>query len=125
VLIAPCPIRLKQGTIREPDVLFLKPERVRLKEPPNGADLVFEIISEGREARERDLQIKRAEYALAGISEYWIVDPEQQSITVLTLNGQQYRENGVFACEDNASSVLLPGFAISVTELFSVGDQLA
>ena len=63
---------------------------VRRKQP-DGADLAIEVVSEGAEARERDLETKRAEYARAGISEYWIVDPQESRITVLTLDGQTSR----------------------------------
>jgi Uma2 family endonuclease len=38
-----------------------------------GADLVVEIVN--RDDPARDLETKRAEYAEAGIPEYWIVDP--------------------------------------------------
>lgn len=49
--------------------------------------LVMEVVSGGPQDRKRDLVIKRAEYAAAGIPEYWIVDPESRRITVLTLVG--------------------------------------
>jgi Uma2 family endonuclease len=50
----------------------------------DGADLVIEVLSKDRD---RDLQMKRLEYAQAGIPEYWIGDPRDQRITVLRLAG--------------------------------------
>ena len=98
VLLAPLPVQLAAGKYREPDLVFLRPERIRsLRGQPAGADLVMEVVSEGRENRERDYRDKRRDYAEAGIAEYWIVDPEQRKVTVLSLDGKDYREHGVFA----------------------------
>ena len=54
-----------------------------------GADLVIEVVSD--QGRPRDLEIKRQEYAQAGIPEYWIVDPQLEQITVLALEGSRLR----------------------------------
>lgn len=43
--------------------------------------LVVEIVSP--ESLKRDYRYKRSEYAALGIPEYWIIDPEQQKITIL------------------------------------------
>src|SRR5687767_2472493 len=46
VLSAPFPVRLKPGKFREPDVVYVRPERiVDLRRQPEGADLVMEIVS--------------------------------------------------------------------------------
>ena len=60
-------------------------------------DLVIEIVSENN--RRHDLVTKRDEYARAGIPEYWIVDPEEETITVLVLKPRRktYVEHGTFA----------------------------
>ena len=47
--------------------------------------LVVEVVSPGKANEERDYRYKRSEYAARGISEYWIVDPQQAKVTVLTL----------------------------------------
>src|SRR6516162_5863516 len=84
----------------------------------DGADLVMEIVSE--DDRRRDLEIKRQEYAQAGIPEYWIVDPQEQRVIVLTLDGQSYRVHGEFVPGMQATSVLLPAFAVDVEAVFAV-----
>ena len=53
-----------------------------------GADLVMEVVSD--DDRRRDVVTKRLEYAKAGIAEYWIVDPQQATITVLKLADGKY-----------------------------------
>jgi Uma2 family endonuclease len=120
VFLAPLPVRLWTGKYREPDVVYLKPGRlVDLREPPTGADLAIEVLSAGEENRRRDLVTKRSEYATAGIPEYWIVDPDQQVVSVLVLDGPTYRVHAQYAPGDAAESVTLPGFSIDVTELFA------
>jgi Uma2 family endonuclease len=120
-LFAPLPVRLGTKKYREPDVIFLKNDRLKdLHKQPEGADLVMEVVSEGEENRLRDLEVKRREYAAAGIAEYWIVDPQERRITVLTLDGQTYREHGVFAPGSAATSALLPGFSVQVEKVFTV-----
>jgi Uma2 family endonuclease len=123
ILFAPLPIRLWSGKIRMPDVVFLRPGRVLdPRQHLQGADLTVEIVGEGKENRERDLETKRAEYANAGVPEYWIADPQEGRITVLVLDGQVYREHGVFGPGSQATSVLLPGFAVSVDAVLAAGQ---
>jgi Uma2 family endonuclease len=82
-----------------------------------GADLVIEVVSP--DDPRRDLEIKRREYAQAGIPEYWIVDPTTALITVLTLAGDRYAVHGEFAAGAQATSLLLPDFAVAVGEVFA------
>lgn len=118
VFFAPLRVRIASEIIREPDVVFLTPERkpVDLTRPPVGADLVIEVISPGARSRERDEVDKRKNYADAGITEYWIVDPENDRITVLGLDGLEYTVLGEYGPGQTAVSKLLPDFTIPVTE---------
>jgi len=81
-----------------------------------GADLVMEVVSP--DAPERDLVEKRREYAEAGIPEYWIVDPRDRSVTVLTLVDHAYREHGRFVPGQEATSALLPDFTVATAAIF-------
>ena len=123
VYCSPMPVHLFPGTFREPDVVFLKSHRIKDKrKPPEGADLVMEVVSPGKEARERDHEDKRADYAKAKIPEYWIVDPKLETITVLTLSGKSYKVHGVFKAGDQAASKLLKGFKVAVSDVFAAGE---
>lgn len=118
VLFAPPRLRLRPGKFREPDLLLL----LDVADPRNqerywdGADLVLEIVS--ADQLECDLGEKRWEYAEAGIPEYWIVDPLNQAIIVLTLDERRYVEHGVFRPGTRATSALLAGFSLAVSDLF-------
>jgi Uma2 family endonuclease len=81
-----------------------------------GADLVLEVVSP--DDRRRDLVLKRAEYAAAGIPEYCIVDPEHGTVTVIRLDEDIYVEDGVYGCGDAAASVLLAGLTVDVASVF-------
>lgn len=119
VVLAPFPVFLGERKYREPDIVFLRPERiVSHRQPPRGADLVVEVMSEGDENRERDSVHKRSDYAAAGIPEYWIVDPQTRTIAVLTLDAGDYHEHGVFGPGMTATSNLLAGFSVPVDDVF-------
>ena len=113
-LFAPLRVRIREGKHREPDLLLVldADDPRRQNAYWLGADMVVEIVSP--DDPERDTKVKRADYAEAGIPEYWIVNPEDESITVLTLGDDGYREHGVFRRGSAASSVLLQGFAVDV-----------
>ncbi len=118
VLFAPLRLHLRPGRFREPDLLLLR----NINDPRNqeafwlGADLVVEIVSPDHPTR--DTVEKRTEYAEAGIPEYWIVDPQSETITVLTLEAGRYTEHGVFRRGTTATSALLLGFEVGVDTVF-------
>jgi Uma2 family endonuclease len=118
VFFAALRLRLKTGKFREPDLLLLlsADDPRRGNAYWNGADLVLEVVSP--DDPDRDLVKKRREYAQAGIPEYWIVNPQAETITVLTLERTKYAEHGVFARGVAATSALLPEFTVSVDEVF-------
>jgi Uma2 family endonuclease len=124
IVTAPMPVKLRAEQYREPDLVYLSHKRVVGKPRfPEGADLVIEVVSEGQMNRQRDLETKRVDYALAGIPEYWIVDPEQRSILVLVLEGTAYRVHGEFNSGVKATSVLLPGLSVAVEAMFAAAEN--
>lgn len=118
VLFAGLPLRISTDKFREPDLLLLQDSRDprRQNEYWHGADLVLEVVSP--DSLERDIVMKRADYAEGCIPEYWIVNPLDETITVLTLRGAAYDEQGVFHRGEVANSVLLPGFSVGVADVF-------
>jgi Uma2 family endonuclease len=75
------------------------------------------VVSEGREAHERDYVIKRAEYLAYGLREYWIVDLQTRVVTVLIRDGDIWVEQ-VYRDEQQAVSLVLPGLAIRLPDLW-------
>lgn len=121
VLVSGMRVRLRKGKYRDPDVFYMKAEHAyrRHEKHWDGADLVMEVVSPDPKDRRRDLVVKRREYARAGIPEYWIIDPEERCILVLTLQDKTYQVHGQFLPGTEATSVLLPGFAVAVEAALS------
>ncbi len=118
-LFAALRLRIRSGKFREPDLLLLlsaKDER-RQNRFWLGADLALEVVSEDKP--ERDLIDKRGDYAEARVPEYWIVNPQSETISVLRLQGDIYEEAGVYRRGQSAASVLMPGFSVVVDDVFN------
>jgi Uma2 family endonuclease len=118
VRFAPLRLRVRAGKFREPDLLLLLSagDPRRQNRFWEGADLAVEVLSEDKP--ERDLVNKRGDYAEARVPEYWIVNPQAQTITVLTLRGDAYEEAGTYRRGESAASALLPDFRVGVTGVF-------
>jgi Uma2 family endonuclease len=121
VQFAPLRLRVREGKFREPDLLLL----LLAADPRRqdrfwvGADLALEVVSEDKP--ERDLVDKRGDYAEARVPEYWIVNPQTETITVLRLRGDAYEEAGAYRRGESATSVLLPEFSVAVSAVFDAG----
>lgn len=82
-----------QAQVRLPDLMILSEALAAMLGDRRGTItrdmppplLVVEVVSPGKANEERDYRYKRSEYAARGISEYWIVDPQQSKVSVLTL----------------------------------------
>jgi Uma2 family endonuclease len=111
--------RLSELCAPEPDVAYVRPERVSLVEEGGmrgGPDIAVEVVS--RESRHRDYEDKRRLYEEAGIPEYWLVDPVQRRVEFLVLEDGRYR---LAPLEANRlfRSRALPGFFIDVDWLLA------
>jgi Uma2 family endonuclease len=80
--------------------------------------LVAEVVSPVDSNRRRDYEAKRTQYQERGIPEYWLIDSEQQSITVLVLENGEYREGGCFKGSDRVVSPTLPTLMLTANQLF-------
>lgn len=114
VFTAPFEMRLLNGrSSREPDLLFVAHghrDRLTAQRLDGPADLVVELISPT--SVRRDSEEKFAEYAEAGIPEYWILDPRprQEGINFYQLTDQgQYREV-IPDADGRYHAAVLPGF---------------
>ncbi len=111
---------------RYPDLTIIREEHVQQLLKRNTIRLsmaspllVVEVVSPGELQRERDYIAKKMQYQDCGIPEYWIVDPQSQTILVLGLTGSSYTEVGSFFGND---LVISPGFRelnLNISEVFS------
>ena len=79
-------------------------------------DLVIEILSEGN--NKADVDEKFNIYEDAGITEYWIVHPIEQTIIVYTLQNNKYIGSKPYTTGETIQSRVLPGLTFEVAEVF-------
>jgi Uma2 family endonuclease len=109
----------------EPDICFFRSEKAaaftskQSKFP--APDLVVEVLSESTEAIDRG--IKFEDYAAHGVGEYWIVDPDQETIEQYLLQDGIYRL-AVKVKTGTIASVVVTGFEIPVRAVFDGAEQL-
>ncbi|MBI1955038.1 MAG: Uma2 family endonuclease, partial [Acidobacteria bacterium] len=79
-------------------------------------DLVVEVLSPS--SFYKDLRRKMAAYAQFGVQEYWIVDPEKQTMELYQRGGEGLQLARQFASQETLESSLLPGFQLGVGSIF-------
>lgn len=118
----------KLHTSRIPDVVVI-PELqwqslqnreavIDLGEPP--PLLVVEVVSPS--TRNTDYRLKVAEYDVLNVLEYWIVDPQEEKVTIFTLAtlpDEGFQEPEIFTGEMKLRSTTFPNLDLSITQLFS------
>lgn len=108
--------------IVEPDLLVVTNDQreILTKRNVRGAPaLVVEILSE--RSSSRDQRSKRALYERVGVREYWIVDPDNNCVSVYRLEKPgrfRFPETLAAATADSLTTPLLPGFALDLVKLF-------
>ena len=83
--------------------------------------LVVEVVSPGKANRERDYVRKRDQYAAAGIPEYWLIDPEAQTIAILALSSGTYAEAGLFHGQEQVVSPTLGSLELTAEQILLAG----
>jgi Uma2 family endonuclease len=124
VFYAPFDVKLSFFTVLVPDLVYFTAQRfaqvVNEKHATAAPDLVVEILSPG--TRRRDTGRKRAVYDREGVREYWLVDPEARSITVLRRPRADAGLTDVttlaLATDDVLESPLFPGLQVPLREVF-------
>ena len=108
----------------EPDLCFFRkevadtfaPDRLKFPAP----DLIAEILSPSTKRHDRG--IKKRDYAAHGVREYWIVDPDAQTVEPFTLHGEDYQSAALLPADAELTSAVIPRLSVPVRALF---DQAA
>jgi Uma2 family endonuclease len=119
---APFDVRLNadkaDNTVVQPDLLVIcDSSKIDDKGCSGAPDLVIEILSASTIRHDRIIKFRL--YQKAGVREYWIVDPETQSIQTCTLNENGFYITAVYYDEDVVPVSVLPGCAIHLQEIFT------
>ena len=122
---APFDVRLPRKSMQDKDIFtVLQPDicvicdlsKLDERGCVGAPDIVVEILSPGNNAKE--LKNKYEVYEEAGVKEYWIVSPQDNTFTVYTLTAGKYVASRQMVAGDVIISSTLPGFSLDLTELF-------
>ena len=110
---------------RYPDLTILREEHIEQLAKRNTVRLtmsppllVVEVVSPGELQRNRDYIAKRVQYQNCGIPEYWIIDPNTQTILILELSANNYREVGSFSRQSQLLSPQFPTLDLTPAKIF-------
>ena len=125
VFHAPCDVVLSNTDVVQPDLLFVSHERAHLllggANVLGAPDLVIEILSPSTAGQDR--MLKRALYAKHGVQEYWLVDPDARTVTVLRLDGGAFEVVALYGEGQTMTSPTLAGFTADLNEIFGVAAK--
>lgn len=117
VFVAPLDVIFSNFDLTEPDLLWVSNERrqVLTKKNVQGApDLAVEILSASTASRDRGA--KQQIYERFGVREYWIIDPEADTIDRIVFGPSGFVH--YLRAGDELVTELLPGFSLDLEAFF-------
>ena len=124
ILPGPIGVRFTPDNVLIPDMIYIVRGRQHVIGPKvvdAPPDLIVEVLSD--ESRTRDVKVKRDLYARFGVQEYWIIDPEARTVSVLGLVGARFEP--IPLTEDRMiQSWILPELRLTVEAVFEGINEL-
>ena len=121
LLPAPCDVVLSDTDVVQPDLLFISRQREHLLssgENVRGApDLAIEILSPS--TADKDRGVKRELYGKHGVTEYWLVDPIAETVTIHRQQAGKLATTRTFGREETLRSPVLAGLKLHLDDIFS------
>ncbi len=122
VFLAPFDVLFSNINIVEPDLLYVSRERqgvVTHAHVKGAPDLVVEVLSPG--TRKVDEITKRKLYEQFDVQEYWIIDPELESIKIYRRTEGSFARLNELTLERSEllTTPLLPGLEVPLTAVFA------
>lgn len=117
VYLSPLDVILTARRVVQPDVFYIAKSRLNLvtDRVRCAPDLAVEVVSPG--SWKRDRVEKKGLYEQHGVREYWIIDPEAQTIEVFALERGAYKLFSKADLGETAASKLLSGFELTWSQL--------
>lgn len=120
--LSPVDVVLSSVNVLEPDVVVILADRLALIGPMNvqgPPSIAIEVLSPG--SRRKDEVTKKRLYEQFGVDEYWIADPETETVKIYRRSGDTF-DRAIEIDTDAGGTItspLLPGLALDVTAVFA------
>lgn len=113
---------------RYPDLIIIQEEHIPLLKRRNTLRLsmappllVVEVVSSGELQRDRDYIAKRMQYQNRGIPEYWLVDPQLETVVILGLTTEVYTEIATLSGNNLIYSPMFGELNLTAAQIFASG----
>lgn len=119
VYVAPIDVILARTSVVEPDLVFVRAERLALVSDrgiEGSPDLIVEVLSPTTEARDRG--VKQELYARFGVPHYWLLDTEARRLTAYELAGTTYRQVAERTATAEFTPTLFPGLTLPLAAIW-------
>jgi Uma2 family endonuclease len=126
VFVAPFDVRLpvknkkkdnEITTVVQPDICAVRDESKLDERGCCGApDLVIEVLSPG--SSKKELRMKHDIYEEAGVKEYWVVYPVEESVAVFFLNNGKFSDAKLYASGETIKCAAIEGLSINLNDIF-------
>ena len=117
IFFAPTEIRFPGGSIVQPDLVYLRQDRLYLRKRAailGAPDLIVEVLSP---STRDDLGKKRRLYEAEGVPEYWVVESVRAGLRIFALARGRYVE--VEAVDGKVASTVVPGLVVDPVALYA------
>jgi len=118
VFMAPCDVVLDAENTVQPDLIFVSAGRAQILQHRaifGAPDLLVELVSPSGVRRDR--YVKKDLYARFGVTEYWIGDPANRSMEILTLKGGSYKLHCAANEKGSLTSLVLAGLEFDLADI--------
>lgn len=118
VFMSPVDVVLDPENTVQPDIVFVAAANVGIIQRRaifGVPDLLVELVSPSSVRRDR--YDKKALYARFGVKEYWIGDPANKALEILTLKSGAYELHSCAGQKGKPTSLLLPGLEFDLSEI--------
>ena len=125
VFVAPFDVRLPKKniedkaiyTVLQPDVCVVcDKSKYDFKGCIGAPDIVAEVLSPGN--NDKELRNKYDIYEEAGVKEYWVISPQDNTFYIYTLVEDKYRAARPLVAGDIVTTPILPGFSLDLKDFF-------
>jgi Uma2 family endonuclease len=118
IIAAPMDTKFTEHDTVQPDLLFISTDRLHIigeKKIEAAPDFIVEIKSPGNPPKE--MIYKKKLYESCGVSEYWIIYPEKNTIEQYENQGNNFVQIGEFGLNDTINSFVIKDFQVKVREI--------